>query len=107
MTRITCNTTHDRGTGGPKAWLKLFGGACVITGMAILFGSGLTPPGICGEVVRHNQQADIDASPFFYGDVDNILDLIEGAERLYYKTGTDSNKKSIDTVNAHTIQEDF
>lgn len=97
MTRITCNKTHARGTGRFLAWLKLFGGACVITGIAILFGSGLTPPGVCGEVIRHNQEAEIDASPFFYGDVDNMLDLIEGAERLYNKPGTDSVETVIDT----------
>ena len=82
MTRITCNKTDARGTGKFAAWLKLFGGACVITGIAILFGSGLTPPGVCGEVTRHNQEADIDASPFFYGDVENMLDLIEATERM-------------------------
>jgi hypothetical protein len=56
-------------------------GLLIVAGMACFFASGYTPPGICGEVLRHNQQADIDASPFFYGDVENMLEIIESAEQ--------------------------
>lgn len=74
---------HGRYPARVTGWLRFFLGALALAGMAVFFGSGYTPPGLCGEVVRHNQQADIDASPFFYGDVEDMLDLIEGAERLY------------------------
>ncbi|MCK4462543.1 MAG: hypothetical protein KAW46_12110 [candidate division Zixibacteria bacterium] len=37
-----------------------------------------TTPGICGEVLRHNQSQDIDASPLFYTDVENMAELEEG-----------------------------
>lgn len=64
-------------------WMKFLCGVAVIYGMAAFFGSGYTPPGICGKVVRHNRQMNIDASPFFYGDVENMLDLIESAEKMH------------------------
>jgi len=57
-------------------------GLGLLGALAAFFASGITPPGVCGEVIRHNREADIDASPFFYGDVENMLELIEGAERL-------------------------
>jgi len=63
-------------------WMRFILGLCGLIALALFFASGYTPPGICGEVVRHNQQADIDASPFFYGDVENMLELIEAAEQM-------------------------
>jgi len=82
MTRINYDINTTRGTGRAKAWINLAAGAFLLLVAIAFFASGYTPPGVMGEVVRHNQQADIDASPFFYGDVDNMLELIEGAERL-------------------------
>ena len=63
--------------------LRFMAGALVIFLAALFFGSGYTPPGICGEVIRHNQKMKIDASPFFYGDVENMLDIIESAEQMH------------------------
>ena len=63
-------------------WIKFLIGSLALAGLVVFFASGYTPPGICGEVIRHNQQADIDASPFFYGDVAHFWDLVEGAEKL-------------------------
>ena len=37
--------------------------------------SGVTPPGVAGEVLRHNRAANIDASPLFYSDVEHMADL--------------------------------
>jgi hypothetical protein len=48
-------------------WLRFTVGIGLLAAMISFFASGYTPPGVCGEVIRHNQQADIDASPFFYG----------------------------------------
>ncbi|MFH1700577.1 MAG: hypothetical protein ABIE07_08320 [Candidatus Zixiibacteriota bacterium] len=64
-------------------WIKFTAGLLLIGGMAVFFASGYTPPGILGEVVRHNQQNDIDASPFFYGDVENFSEILTGAEQMY------------------------
>ena len=69
--------------------------------MAAVFASGYTPPGVLGEVIRHNQRVDIDASPFFYGDVDNMMELIEGAERWWQNRSDkdiDNNNEQIETV---------
>jgi hypothetical protein len=64
-------------------WIKFTAGLLIIGGMAAFFASGYTPPGICGEVVRHNQQNNIDASPFFYGDVENFSEILLEAEQMY------------------------
>ncbi len=70
----------------------------MIGGAAAFFASGYTPPGICGEVVRHNQQNDIDASPFFYGDVENFSEILTEAEQMYLLKRLQNEKKS-DTGN--------
>ncbi len=64
-------------------WLKLIIGAGILSLVAGFFASGYTPPGICGEVVRHNQKMKIDASPFFYGDVENFSEIITAAEQMH------------------------
>ena len=82
-------TEEDRASANlGMRWTRFVIGLCILAGMVSLFASGYTPPGVCGEVIRHNQQAGIDASPFFYGDVENILELIEGAEELADKAAT-------------------
>lgn len=95
MNRIRCDSRNRTGTGRARAWLKLFAGACLILLLAAVFGSGYTPPGVFGEVIRHNRQADIDASPFFYGDVENMADLIAGAER-WWRNGSIENDREIE-----------
>jgi hypothetical protein len=72
----------DNNPGLINRLIRFMVGLSILSGMVIFFASGYTPPGICGEVVRHNQREDIDASPFFYGDVENMLELLEGAEQL-------------------------
>ncbi|MBU0520178.1 hypothetical protein KKA00_04960 [bacterium] len=62
------------------AWLKLGFGSLVIGSFVWLMTTGWTPPGILGETIRHNQENDIDASPFFYGDVENMTELEEGLQ---------------------------
>jgi hypothetical protein len=37
-----------------------------------IFASGLNPPGITGEVLRHNRANNINASPLWYRDVEEI-----------------------------------
>ncbi len=63
--------------------LRFAVGLVLLAALVLFFGSGYMPPGICGEVLRHNRQLDIDASPFFYNDVENMLELIEAAEQMH------------------------
>jgi len=63
-----------------RRWANFLGGLLILGAAVIFFMSGLYPPGICGKVLRHNEEAKIDASPFFYGDVENMNELIAGAE---------------------------
>jgi hypothetical protein len=59
----------------PAKWQR-FSIAMLFLALVILFfSSGWTPPGPAGDVLRHNQQRDIDASPLFYSEVENITDL--------------------------------
>jgi hypothetical protein len=48
--------------------------------------SGYTPPGIGGEVLRHNQRYNIDASPLFYTEVENMSELEIGLKKLLSKS---------------------
>ena len=64
------------------SWVKFIIGAAGIAALALFFGSGYAPPGVCGEVIRNNQAHHIDASPFFYNDVENFTEIVEAAEQL-------------------------
>ncbi len=56
--------------------------SAVLAGVIWVLASGFTPPGIAGEVIRHNREADIDASPLFYTEVENMAELEEGLHEL-------------------------
>ncbi len=68
-----------------KDWLKFICGLVLIALIFAFFSSGYTPPGIFGEVLRHNQQNDIDASPLFYSEVENMSELEQGVKELREK----------------------
>lgn len=58
-----------------RRWIRL-GNALLILAVAIaFFSSGWSPPGATGRVLRHNQAADIDASPLFYSEVEHMGEL--------------------------------
>lgn len=57
-------------------------GLCALIAFAGVFASGLTPPGPLGEVLRHNQDNDIDASPLIYSDVEHMAQLEAGVKQL-------------------------
>jgi hypothetical protein len=63
-------------------WLKLILGAVALTSLVWFLSLGYTPPGILGEVIRHNQANNIDASPLFYTDVENMSELEKGLKEL-------------------------
>ena len=60
-----------------KRWSKLLAGVLFLIVMAAFFSSGYSPPGIFGQVLRHNQKYNIDASPLFYTDVENMTEIEE------------------------------
>ena len=73
--------TTDKTSRG-KDWMKFLAGLLILAGMVLFFGSGITPPGICGEVLRHNQANNIDASPLLYSECDHMAELEAGVLRL-------------------------
>jgi hypothetical protein len=77
-----------------KRWLKFLAGILILGSFVWLLTTGYTPPGILGEVIRHNQANDIDASPFFYGDVENMTELEEGLKELMEAQKADSTLKA-------------
>lgn len=53
-------------------WLRFALGLAALTAFFGFFASGWTPPGAAGTVLRSNQRNDIDASPLFYSDLENM-----------------------------------
>jgi hypothetical protein len=66
-------------------WLKFIIGLCGLLLMFAFFASGYDPPGPLGEVLRHNMENDIDASPLFYSEVENMSQLEDGVRELMRK----------------------
>lgn len=64
------------------AWLKFSLGLTILLAVFAFFASGIAPPGICGEVLRHNQLCDIDASPLFYSEIENMAELEKGVMQM-------------------------
>jgi hypothetical protein len=62
--------------------LRFIAGLAVLSLAVALLASGYTPPGICGEVLRHNQTHEIDASALFYTEVENMSELEAGLAEL-------------------------
>jgi len=60
-------------------------GLLILGGCFAFFASGYSPPGVLGEVLRHNQTYDIDASPLFYTEVENMHALEQGLDELREK----------------------
>ncbi len=65
------------GTVGGR-WLRFLVGLVMLAATFSFFASGYSPPGVCGEVLRHNQAAHIDASPLFFMEVEHMSDLEDG-----------------------------
>jgi len=47
-----------------------------------VFVSGYVPPGAAGEVLRHNVENDIDASPLFYSELENIDSIVADIDNI-------------------------
>jgi hypothetical protein len=65
--------------------LRFFVGLVMFAVAVCFFASGYSPPGICGEVLRHNQAEDIDASPLLYSEVEHMAELEEGVRAMREK----------------------
>ena len=58
---------------GPAAWAKFMAGTMLLTFAVLLLMKGYTPPGPAGDVFRHNLENRIDATPFFYTEVESLM----------------------------------
>ncbi|MCP4631718.1 MAG: hypothetical protein GY855_02245 [candidate division Zixibacteria bacterium] len=65
--------------------IKFVSGLILLSLGVIFFSSGLFPPGIAGDVLRHNKACDIDASPLFYTEVENMTELEDGIRLMKEK----------------------
>jgi len=63
--------------------VRLALGLTVFASATALLMSGWTPPGVAGEVIRHNQALGLDASPLFYSDVEDMVSLEASARTLH------------------------
>jgi hypothetical protein len=63
-------------------WLRFLLAASLLALFVLFFASGYSPPGIAGEVLRHNQENNIDASPLLYSDVEHMDRLEAGVAEL-------------------------
>lgn len=62
-------------------WLRFLVGLALLLGFFSLFASGITPPGACGAVLRHNRACDIDASPMVPSEVEHMAELEAAVRR--------------------------
>ena len=72
-------------------WIRFLIGLAALGACIAFFASGYSPPGALGEVLRHNQEHDIDASPLFYSEVENMHELEAGLAELMGRAGAISS----------------
>jgi hypothetical protein len=75
-------TEVDSAVESRAAWLRFLLGILALALFFGFFASGYSPPGVFGEVLRHNQAEDIDASPLLYSEVEHMQELEEGVREL-------------------------
>ena len=62
--------------------LRLLSGILIISGIIWFLGWCTPPKGVLRETIRHNLEEDIDATPIFYGDVENMTEIEAGLRDL-------------------------
>ena len=62
--------------------IKFVVGLLLLGGLAFCLGTGITPPGKAGEVIRHNQESRVDATALFYSDLENMQELERGVVEM-------------------------
>ncbi len=81
MMMISSESNSER-AGLLSRWSRFLAGLILLSAFAGFFMSGYTPPGVFGEVLRHNQTCDIDASPLLYSEVEHMAQLEEGVRLM-------------------------
>ena len=85
---------EERKESGLTGWLRFTIGLILLLGFAYILSRGVSPPGVAGEVLRHNMRHGIDATPLFYTEIEDS-GVFDGSELLLQKLrrqGTDSGK---------------
>jgi hypothetical protein len=85
---LPCNSRTERHTPAPASWSRFFIGVFGLVAVVFFFTRGATPPGVFGEVIRHNRAAAIDATPLFYSEVENIVEIQAGLAEWWGRAGT-------------------
>lgn len=75
-------TPDKQQVSGLARWGRFVVGVILLAFFAGFFMSGYTPPGIFGEVLRHNQAEGIDASPLLYSEVAHMAALERGVRLM-------------------------
>ncbi len=86
--RNGAQTRAMKGASRRRRLLRFLIGVLLIGGLALLLGSGLTPPGAAGAVIRNNHEQQIHATALFYGDSDDMPQI----ERDLAKTRAEAAK---------------
>ncbi len=89
-----------------KSWGRFALGVFGLAAALFLFTRGVTPPGVLGDVMRHNQVKAIDATPYFYTEVENIVELQAGLDAWW--PGSDSiNSRGNSITDSSAIMNDM
>jgi hypothetical protein len=79
-------STDRSETGLARRLIRFAVGLALLSLVVLFFASGYTPPGAAGDVLRHNQANDIDASPLFYTEVEHMHELEDSlAAHLHHR----------------------
>ncbi len=65
----------------------------MLVGILVLAAHGGAPPGITGEVIRHNQDTGVDATPYFYTEAEHIHDLQDELDRWWNSPDMNSRRQ--------------
>ncbi len=74
------------------SWGKFTLGLALISGFYYILNTSQPPPGIAGEVLRHNLEQGIDANPLIYSDLDKMMELEEGLRNLLANRDSAENR---------------
>lgn len=72
-------------------------GLVLLAAFYSIFASGYTPPGIAGEVLRHNRECDIDASPLWYMEVENMQEIERAVQTMRDLAKSELQNNAVDS----------
>ncbi|MBD3234498.1 MAG: hypothetical protein GF315_12300 [candidate division Zixibacteria bacterium] len=76
-----------------NCYIRFLIGLFLLGIIVAFFSSGWFPPGVCGAVLRHNAAEDLDASPLFYSEVENMSELENGITQIRKSEENETNVK--------------